>query len=513
MTENSTPPNHQPSLRVRILYLWRRLIKPLSLERRGEVQVNLRNASRPGFDFFLLVVLSCIIATLGLLIDSPATVIGAMLVAPLMSPIIGLGLSSITGDERLLRQSAISLGQGAILAVLMSFAITLAYRNLPFLSLTELPAEVLARTQPSPVDLGIALAGGLAAAFALAMPNISAAMPGVAISTALMPPLCVVGIGLGLNDLDISGGAFLLFITNAATIAFAAALVFFALGFNPDSKIRARRIPRTLLVAALFTAILLGTLTYLSYGFVRTLNEDIYLRQVIQEESARLGTEVIEWSSKTEGETLVLDMVVRTTRLLRYDDSVELQKAIADRLQQPVAVVVEEVFAVRLDPLVPPTHTPTPTPTFTLTPGPSPTPTLTVTLTPTSTSTPTETSTVTASPTLTPTATLTPTPALANLIRVTTPPLRLLQYPAGPLIGYLYVGQQVTVLYGRDLVNGIVWVEIMDSEGRIGWIPAFFLELIEPEYTPTPSPAESSAQTSVPGTLTATPSLTQTPRP
>lgn len=509
-------PETKPTLRVRILYLWRKLIKPLPVSQRAEVQVNLRQAAHPGFDFFLLVILSCVIATLGLLIDSPATVIGAMLVAPLMSPIIGLGLSSITGDERLLRDSTLGVGQGALFAVLISFTITLLYRNMPFLSLTELPAEVLARTHPTPVDLGIALAGGLAAAFALAMPNISAALPGVAISTALMPPLCTVGIGLGLNSLDISVGAFLLFVTNAVTIAFAAALVFFFLGFSPNSKIKLGRVPRSLLISAFFTAILLGTLTYFSYDFVKSVNQDLLLESVVKEEAARLDTEIVEWNSKIENGTLLLDMVVRTTRLLRYEDSVELQRAIADRLQTPVAVKVEQVFAARLDPLIPPTHTSTPTPTFTFTPGPSPTPTSTPTLTPTATSTPTETPTFTPEPTHTPTLTPTPTPAQAVIVRATTPPLRLFAYPGGPVIGYLQAGQVITVLYGKEEISGLVWIEIQDPEGRIGWIPEFFLELIEPTATMTPvviltQTSQPTPELSTPQGPTTTPTLTLTP--
>lgn len=520
MEKKPLPPESRPSLRVRLLFLWRKLIKPLPVSRRAEVQVNLRQAAHPGVDFFLLVVLSCVIATLGLLIDSPATVIGAMLVAPLMSPIIGLGLSSITGDERLLRDSTLGLGQGALFAILISFIITLIYRNLPFLSLNQLPAEVLARTHPTPVDLGIALAGGLAAAFALAMPHISAALPGVAISTALMPPLCTIGIGLGLNDIDISGGASLLFITNAVTIAFAAALVFFFLGFNPEARITAGRVPRFLFISALFTIIILGTLTYFSYGFVISVNENLLLATVVKEEAARLDTEVIEWDSKNENGTLLLDMVVRTTRLLRYEDSVELQRAIADRLQTPVAVIVEQVFAARLDPLIPPTHTPTPDPTFTFTPGPSPTPTSTPTLTPTYTETPTETPTATPIPSDTPTLTFTPTPAQAVLVRATTPPLRLFAHPGGPVIGYLKAGQVITVLYGRQEINGIIWIEVQDPEGRIGWIPEFYLELIEPPATPnpaitlthTPTPAPLLSSTVV-KTITSTPTLTATSHP
>lgn len=199
------------SLRVYLRHRWGRLIKPITLERRAEVQVQLRQSSRPDFGYFLLVVLSSVIATLGLLVNSPAIIIGAMLVAPLMSPIIGLGLASITGDDTLLGDSVSALIRGALLAVLISFLTAWANRNLPFILMQELPSEVMARTTPGPIDLGVALAGGFAAAFALSMPNISAALPGVAIATTLMPPVCTVGIGLAMGRWEVAGGAALLF--------------------------------------------------------------------------------------------------------------------------------------------------------------------------------------------------------------------------------------------------------------------------------------------------------------
>ena len=170
-------------------YWFRRNIKAVDVEQRAAVQISLRQSSRPTFDFFLLVVLSSIIATLGLLVDSPAVIIGAMLVAPLMSPIIGLGLASLTGDRRLLQDAFVAILRGALLSILISAIITLINLSLPFVILSELNQEIVSRTHPSPIDLGVALAGGAAAAFALAMPNISAALPGVAIATALMPPL------------------------------------------------------------------------------------------------------------------------------------------------------------------------------------------------------------------------------------------------------------------------------------------------------------------------------------
>ncbi len=173
---------------------------------------------------------------MGLVTNSPAVIIGAMLVAPLMSPIIGLGLASITGNGRLAKMALSALLSGAGLAILLSTILTVINRHLPFVVLQELPAEVLARTHPSPIDLLIALTGGLAAAYALTRPNISAALPGVAIATALMPPLCTIGIGIAFESWQVAGGATLLFVTNTITIAFAAALVFFLRGFTPETS-------------------------------------------------------------------------------------------------------------------------------------------------------------------------------------------------------------------------------------------------------------------------------------
>lgn len=502
-------PKH-PSARIKFLLWWRRITRLIDAERRGEVHVQLRNASRPSFDFFLLVVLSCIIATQGLLVDSAAIIIGAMLVAPLMSPIIGLGLSSLTGDDRMLRDSTAALIRGALLAILISFLLAWINRYLPLIVMQELPDEVLNRTQPSPIDLGVAVAGGAAAAFALAMPNISAALPGVAIATALMPPLCTVGIGLALGRMDVAGGAFLLFLTNTVSIAFAASLVFFSLGFRSPFSKQNKRIPSSLFISAFLTTLLLGSLSLLSYQFVKSANEARYIEEVILDEVAKVkNAELVDWDTYTSGDALHLDITLRTIALLRYEDSVALQKNIADRLQRPVAVVVNQVFAARLDPLVPPTQTPTPTETRTPTPGPSPTATHTHTPRPTATATSTSTATPSATPTKTATPTMTATPALAKAWSTGLPNMRLRQWPEGPEIAPVRHSQFLTVLYGVQVVNGLVWVEVQDAEGRIGWIPQIYLlqitltPSITPSATATPHDANLLTQTPTPS-LTAT---------
>ncbi|UCH60549.1 MAG: DUF389 domain-containing protein [Anaerolineales bacterium] len=506
------------SWRVRLRHLWRKLVPRIDLERRGEVQVLMRESSNPDFDFFLLVTLSCVIATLGLLTDSAAVIIGAMLVAPLMSPIIGLGLASITGDSRLLGNATTALLRGAVLAVLMSFILTWINTHLPFVGLQgqELPGEIQARVSPSPIDLGIALAGGLAAAFALAMPNISAALPGVAIATALMPPLCTIGVGLALGRWNVAAGATLLFITNAVTIAFAATLVFFALGFSPRPRNGARRLPRSLQVSAFLTLGLLIPLTYLSIQFVAQANEDRVLSNIIAERVAEMkNSELVEWKSEQDGDVLKLFLTVRTSTPLSYQDSVNLQKAIGAGLQEAgilneegsIQVAVNQVLTARLDPLIPPTLTPTFTATLTSTPGPSLTPTSTFTPTATNTATPTETATPTLTPTTTPTPTFTPTPAQAQVFISYLPALQLRQSPGGPPIGpFLRERASLTVLYGYEIVNGLVWVEVQDSEGRIGWIPQVYLTII----TETPTSTHTSTMTP---THTSTPTSQASPSP
>ena len=210
-----------------------------------------------------------------------------------------------------------------------------------------------------------------------------------------MPPLCTVGVGVALVRWDVAGGALLLFITNAITIAFAAALVFFLRGFSPDTHIINRRLPHSLIISALITFTLLVPLTYYSVKFFQQANENRLINEVVNAEVAGMDAELVELTlSRTSG---ALDMIITisTSRTLHYEEVIALQKAIVDGLQRPISLKVNQIFAERLDPLIPPTATLTPTLTPTHTPGPSPTvtpsplpPTATPTFTPTVTATP-----------------------------------------------------------------------------------------------------------------------------
>jgi uncharacterized hydrophobic protein (TIGR00271 family) len=189
--------------------------------------------------YWICLLSSCGIATLGLAQNSPAVIIGAMLLSPLMSPIVGLGLALALGDVflgiRSLVNCLISIASVVGLAALIAMV-------LPF---KEITPEILSRTRPNPLDLFIALFCGLVAAVSVAKSHekgSGAALPGVAIAVALVPPLCVAGWGLGTGfQWNIFLGAMVLFLTNLTAIVFLSLLVFLALGMGRPAETPAIR--------------------------------------------------------------------------------------------------------------------------------------------------------------------------------------------------------------------------------------------------------------------------------
>lgn len=347
----------------------RRLLRPLSKDQRRDVLQQLFGASSPQFDFFLLVLLSTVIATFGLVTNSAAVIIGAMLVAPLMSPILGLSLAAIAGEQRMFKRAILASIEGAAFAVLLSAILGLFAQALPFDLLNELPSEVLARTHPTPFDLAIALAGGAAAAYAIAQPHISAALPGVAIATALLPPLCTIGIGVSLGESSVWVGALLLFTTNFVAIAFAGLTVFALLGFRPvhlSARHREFQVAGALVLLVTIPLFLLSTRFVAEARAVRATHTAVEEQVAKIKEAQLVG---IEDLGSKEG-ARVLQITVRAPERPTYSEVVDIQDAIGQRLQQRIALVLLHVPTTVLDARKPPTPSPTPTPS----PKPSSTP-------------------------------------------------------------------------------------------------------------------------------------------
>ena len=182
--------------------------------------------------FFVLMVLSATIAGFGLANDSAAVVIGAMLVAPLMTPILAIAAAIAQGWGRRAADSLLIVLGGAATAIAVGLVIGLVFPSLR--TGLQLPGELLARTGPNLIDLGIALAAGAAGGFVAVRTEASGALPGVGIAVALVPPLATVGITAALGEWSLAVGALLLFTTNLVAIVLAASLVLVAAGFAAD---------------------------------------------------------------------------------------------------------------------------------------------------------------------------------------------------------------------------------------------------------------------------------------
>jgi uncharacterized hydrophobic protein (TIGR00271 family) len=205
-------------------------VKP---EQKEEIYIQIsRSASLRDVSYWLQVLFSAGIATLGLVLNSPAVIIGAMLISPLMGPILASGLTLATGD--------LILGVRAITNLILScmLAIFFAVLLVSILPFKEVTSEIAARTQPNTLDLAIALFSGAVGSIAICkeVKGVVTSIPGVAIAVALMPPLCVVGFGLGVavssdatEGMRVARGGALLFLTNLIAITFTAMVVFVAL--------------------------------------------------------------------------------------------------------------------------------------------------------------------------------------------------------------------------------------------------------------------------------------------
>jgi uncharacterized hydrophobic protein (TIGR00271 family) len=233
--------------------------------------------------FTPLIVLSAGIASFGLLADSAAVVIGAMLVAPLMTPIVAAAAATVMARNVRLARSLVIIALGSFAAIAVGY-ITALVAGAQVTGLTDLPDEVRARTFPGLLDLGIAITAGAAAGFILPRRSTTGALPGVGIAVALVPPLATVGITLQLGANEQAENAMLLYLTNLAAIVFSASVMLMLAGFRPDGAGRslARRLVITL-AAVLVVAIPLTLHT-------RSTIEDASLRRSV-------ASSIVEWDS------------------------------------------------------------------------------------------------------------------------------------------------------------------------------------------------------------------------
>lgn len=201
-------------------------------ELRADLDLGADDAESRRSGFWTMLVVSAVIAAAGVMSDSTATVIGAMIIAPLSTPIMGTALGVVLRDARLTRRAVryVALGGGLVVVIGVAFALVVPGDVNLFTD-----SQVAARTSPGLLDLVAAVATGVAGSVALTRRDVAAVLPGVAIAISLVPPLVVVGVCLGQGSLVLALGALVLFLSNLVALVLIGTVVFTAAGYASES--------------------------------------------------------------------------------------------------------------------------------------------------------------------------------------------------------------------------------------------------------------------------------------
>lgn len=248
-----------------------------------------------------VLIFAIFIACLGLNLNSTAVIIGAMLISPLMGPIIGMGLAVGRADLELLKRSLTNYGVSTVISVLTA---ALYFQLTP---LTEAQSELLARTSPTLYDVLIALFGGAAGILALSTGGKGNVIPGVAIATALMPPLCTAGYGLAMGEWSFFFGACYLFFINTVFIALATYVGVRLLQFKPKQFVDKARLAVVNRYIAVIVVVTMLPAVYMTIQIIRQSVFENHVKQFVKQELNQPGTRIL--SEQADRETKTLDVV------------------------------------------------------------------------------------------------------------------------------------------------------------------------------------------------------------
>jgi uncharacterized hydrophobic protein (TIGR00271 family) len=205
-----------------------------SEKEKTEAVARLVKSSTGDFDFYLFAILGISMAALGLVLNSPEVIIGSMLIAPVLYPLLSLSLSLVLSDFQLLFRSVRTLVISFAISIAISYVVSFL---LNFFGDIQLNTQLLARAEPSALYFMVAFVSGFAATYAMVHANLNEMLPGVAISVALVPPLAAVGIGFALHDMHLALGAIALFVLNVAGIALASMVAFTLMSLHGTHKV------------------------------------------------------------------------------------------------------------------------------------------------------------------------------------------------------------------------------------------------------------------------------------
>ncbi|TVZ25330.1 putative hydrophobic protein (TIGR00341 family) [Gillisia sp. Hel_I_86] len=283
----------------------------------------LKENAKLSSSFIVMMILATLIATFGLFGDSSPVIIGAMILAPIIAPIVSFSMGMVRYDPNMLKTGIVTILIGTIVALIFAAAVSI------IIPLKVLTTEINARLTPTLLDMGIAVASGIAAAYAHAKEGIAKSLAGVAIAVALVPPLAVAGIGIGWWDWEVFSGAFLLYLTNLAGIIMFAGITFLLLGFAPFKRAR---------MGLVYTLIIIGLVMIpLSLSFNRIKQE---ARITSKLEGTNFDTIFLRDVKVRTGKPLMVSVKLVSPEAIDSEKMKKIKEQIEEKVGEPIILEI-----------------------------------------------------------------------------------------------------------------------------------------------------------------------------
>lgn len=310
----------------------------VSAKRKRAVLDEITEGSSPTLTYFVLLGLATLIAGFGLIANSPAVVIGAMLVSPLMTPMFGVAVGLTRGNLALVGRSLAAVAGGVVISIALGFVLGI----MPFT--LEVTPEMVARTRPTLIDLMVAMLAGLAGCLTWIDERVSPVLPGVAIATAIVPPLAASGLGLAFGEYEGAWGAFLLFLANFLGILAVSAAIFIIFGFVPREEMGSTKALTTRFAAAGIGLASVAVLLTLSLvGVIEDSRIKRTISTVLEAEFAddpNTGVEEIAYDRVPGEPGLSVLSMIRTPRVLPPHKVQQIEQALTTALDETVHLFV-----------------------------------------------------------------------------------------------------------------------------------------------------------------------------
>lgn len=317
---------------------FRTIFKVATLPKK-EVKELLYKEMSLSFDYIILLLLSIIVATMGLIMNSTAIIIGAMILSPILWPILGLALGTVEGEKKPIIRSLVTLAVSIVITLVVSFI--LGKLSLGVLSTPT--QEILLRSKPNLLDLIVALAVGFAAPAIIIWQRFSNSAAGVAIAASLLPPLTVTGVGIALGSSDIAWGSLVLFLTNLASVLFAGIAIFFLYGY------RLKKHEERATSVRVGIALTVGVLVFLAVQLFFPLYSLVEKQAVLENAKAVLATyfsaqhqnvafDGVDLTHLQSGSGYSMNAILRSTQDIRLslDEKKSIEQKLSDAVGSPV---------------------------------------------------------------------------------------------------------------------------------------------------------------------------------